>query len=268
MSYINSKTIFIINSSNRSTGTHSSFSYLLDIPREKAPNKVVVLSCLIPKSFYTVQTGENTFTLSENSVINTVTLPIGSYSRRSFQTQLEIALNAAGAYTYVVSYPTTTTQADTAKWTITVTGNGGIQPIFIFSGDDLYEKLGFNRDSSNAFTGGSITSVNCIKIQAEDACFIHSDICSNNVDNILQDIYAAAGNAAFSNIYYQCTDAQANSRDITINTSNMYNFYLTNEDGEAIDLNGQNMIITLMVYKENDIYNVIKDFIKYQLIKS
>ncbi len=35
------------------------------------------------------------------------------------------------------------------------------------------------------------------------------------------------------------------------NKNNIYNFYLTDEDGVEIDLNGQNIVFTLMLFKKD-----------------
>ena len=47
-----------------------------------------------------------------------------------------------------------------------------------------------------------------------------------------------------------------------------YHLSLTDENNELIPLNGFNVNITLLFYKQNDVYDKIKDFIKLLILKS
>jgi len=265
MSLIGEKKIFYINSRRRSGGTDSDFHYVLDLPPKYSYDRVCVLQMMIPKSYYAIASGSNTFILEENGVQFTVTIDEGSYSRKSFQTRLQTLLNNAGNYTYSISYPTTSSNADTAKYTFTVSNNGGVQPKFIFSDNNVADAMGFARSSTNTFSGDSLTSSYVINLQKENTLFLHSDICSNSTDNVLQEVFAASGDPSFSNIHYECIDVEAYSKELTSNTTNSYRFYLSDEDGNKIDLQGQNMVITLLLYKKNTIYDMIKKFLKLNI---
>lgn len=260
------KKIFYINSRNRLSGTDSSFNYQLDMPPDNNFDSVVVLQAGIKKSYYLIEIDENTFTLSENSMTTIITIPPGNYTRKSFQTVLQTLLNASSPnlWTYSVSFPTVSSAADTGKYTFTVSGNGGIQPLFIFT-SFLYEQMGFNSNSTNPFVTDSLTCTNVINLSLEDTLFLHSDICRNHDDNILQDIYTA-GNSTYSSIKFDNYCVEQYAKEISYNKSNVYNFYLTDEDGIFMDLNGQNIVITLMVYKRRSIYNLFKEVL-FSLIK-
>ena len=52
------------------------------------------------------------------------------------------------------------------------------------------------------------------------------------------------------------------------NNQNYFSFQLTNEDGIEMNLNGQNMILTIMIYKSSEIDKLIKGAIKYFTLKS
>ena len=47
-----------------------------------------------------------------------------------------------------------------------------------------------------------------------------------------------------------------------------YDFSVTNEDSELLNLNKLNVNITLLSYKREDVYDKIKDFIRLSILKS
>ena len=177
---------FYVDSRNRISGTDSNFTFAIPLKKDETFTHVCILDAVIPKSYYLIRAGKNTFTLVENGTLITVTIPTGNYSRRSFQATLQTLLTAASlnGWTYTITYPTATSAADTGKYIYTVTNNSGSQPSFIFT-TNVFEQLGFNLNSTHTFSNNTITSANVIKMQQEDALFIHSDIASNGKDSIL-----------------------------------------------------------------------------------
>ena len=111
MSLIISKRIFYVDSHNKLSGTHSNFSYYLEYQNEEYD---VVLQATIPKSYYLVQAGKNTFVLNENGNHVVISMPLGNYSRTSFRFQLQEQLNTNSplGYTYVISIPNVQQTAD------------------------------------------------------------------------------------------------------------------------------------------------------------
>ena len=103
-------------------------------------------------------------------------------------------------------------------------------------------------------------------IYREILLYLYILICLEANNNILQEIYAA-DSADYSNITFLQQTVEAYSKDITYNSSNTYNFYLTNDNGDEIDLNGQNIDFTILMYKSNDVYDMIKQFLRLQIIK-
>ena len=258
--------IYHINSRNRSSGTDSDMTYKIDM-RDINPSHCCVLACNIPKSYYLIGENENVFTLDEGTQA-TITIAVGNYTRTTLKNVVITALNLASpnGWTYAISIPSASI-GDNGKYTFTVTGNGGVQPDFIFTDNNIFETLGFEINSTNSFVGDSLTSVNVVKITKEDTVFIHSDICDNGNDNILQEIYTAS-NPAFSNIIFNTPSVDGYSRKMPTNTDNIFKIWLTNEDGEPLNLNGQNWQMTLLVYRpDNKLFRFIKDFSKLLLKK-
>jgi len=134
--------IFYVDSHQRVSGTDSDFLYVLNM-NNQIYDSVCMLQCNIPKSYYLVQAGQNTFTLVENTSSVVVSIPIGNYGRSSFKTQAQTSLNEASphGYVYTVSISNSSSGADTGLYYFSVSGNGSVQPQFIFT-TYLYEQFG------------------------------------------------------------------------------------------------------------------------------
>jgi hypothetical protein len=202
--------------------------------------------------------------LVENGVQTTVTVTPGNYNVKSWATVFASLLNAASSqgWTYFIYYPNSITQVDTGKFTYKVTGNGTNQPSFIFpSTSSLHEQAGFSQSSTNTFVDNLLTSSNVVKFQVEDVIFIHSNLSSNNDhsanNDVLQEIYSSS-TPNFSNIVYQNSGAiEAYSKRLVTQNNNVYNFVLTNEKQNLINLNGLNCVFTILIYKQDMINQII-----------
>ena len=74
-------------------------------------------------------------------------------------------------------------------------------------------------------------------------------------------------NTDYSTITFVCPDVEAYSKKITSSTNNVYFFQLTDEDGVEIDLNEQNIVFTLMLFRKDPVYKNINQFLSRALIK-
>jgi hypothetical protein len=265
MSLISDKQIFYIDSNDRTSGTNGNFTYELNILGKF--DYAVILQASIPKSYYLIQNGRNTFTIDENGSQATVTIPIGNYGRSSFRAQLQTSLNSASpnSYSYTVSIPNSSITADTGKYTFNVSNNGGVQPQFII-GHYMYEQLGLNANTTYSFVADELVSVNVVKFQLEDTVYINSDLIANKEDNVLQEVFAL-DSQDYGNILWVCPDLEAFSKPITNPNNSIYTFWVTDEDGVSLDLNGQNVVFTLMLYKKESVYSLLRNVIKMLLLR-
>ena len=165
MSSIKYKEHYYLNSSDRREGKDESFSYQIDIPKDKKYDMVCLVSATIPKSWYLVDDNQ-TFTLSENNVQTVITVPAGVYGRRSFAVQLQLLLTAGSVtsgnnFIYTVTTPNLSVgQPETDYILITVAGNGLVQPQIIIQ-KALYEQFGFNQNSTNIFVNNVLVCRLC-----------------------------------------------------------------------------------------------------------
>lgn len=255
--------VIYISSNNRASGTNSNFQ---STPIDLGINKYdacCVCQASIPRSFYNIPTSYNTFSLKEGALTATVTIPIGSYNRINLQNVLQTRLNSSSpnGWTYTVSYPNTTIEADTFKYTFTVTGNGGTQPQFIFT-NSLFRQLGFEQNSTNTFSASSLTSTNCINLAYITRAFIKSNICSGN--DVLQEILGYGSFPMLSVAYFEQQDYDLNSRIFNPNNLNSWNFVLVDAFDQIIELNGVNWSLSIVLYDRNNTDEIVKTDLQFR----
>jgi len=268
--FVGNKFIYYVNSANRtnSNDTDSNFSYYFQNLQAHNFDSVVLLSASIPKSFYLIQNGLNTFTLQEGVSEVLITVPQGNYNRNSLMSVVKSLLNSnsPNKWTYNITYPNINLSADPGYYYFTVSGNSS-QPSFIFS-TSMFEPLGFNKNTTYTFVSNSLNSVNVCNLSTETTLFVHSDISQNsNGDNTLQEIYSN-GESSYSFINYLNVAPLEYSKPLNNNNSNVFRFTLTDENGNIINTNGININFTILVYKTNNIDDLIKGYIKMRTIMS
>lgn len=235
----------IINSGDRLNGTSSAFSIEIPNMSHNSFKHVSLYQALIPKSYYMI-TDSDYFTLTEDGITVNVSITKGNYNILSLMAVLSTALSTVSprGIVYSMAISDSLTQDDQGKIIFTVTGNGLTQPIFTFS-TFMYEQLGFNPNTSYTFVASTLTSVNVVKLTLEDAIYIHSDMVDNYGDNILCPIFVNTSD--YTNIVYQSSDIHNTAVPISYGQNSIYSFYLTNENGTPIDLNGLNFIMQLIL---------------------
>lgn len=240
-----SRRIFYINSRRRISGSNSDFTYRIDLQGLDVSH-AVCLQAHVPKSFYTVPAGKNTFTLTEDGKDATITMTPGSYSINTIKSNLQTILNASSpnGWSYTITSPASTAP-QTGKLTFSVSGNSS-QPSFHFD-SYMWEQLGFEADSSYVFVSDFLVSTSVINLQPESTVFIHSDIIQS-YDNVLQEVYST-NSLSYSAIDFHQQNVHNYAKPLMNKSGNVYRFYLTDENDSEIDLNGLNFVITLLVFK-------------------
>ena len=256
------KYIAYVNSYNKLsvTDTTSNFSVKINLPKNNVFDRVVVAQASIPKSYYMIPNGFNTFTLQEPSKSpQIVIIPYGNYTKSSLLTQLALSLNTASQLNYVLPITgyTYTVTSSTLTGMLTFSVSGSVNPSFIFT-TNVYEQLGFVANTTYTFVNSTLTSPNVLKLQLEDTLYILSD-CSNALSGVLQEVYC--NSADFSNITFYQQNAELYSKNLICNQNNVFRFTLTDENFRPLNLNGLNMNMTLIFYKNNDEPEINKEHI-------
>lgn len=265
---IGNKKIININSSRRESGTPGDFYFRIDnisIPEREGLRytHMSVLEASIPKTWYNIRAGYNTFRLVETDtsipIVNTFNISIqpGSYNSYSFANTIANAMtfqsgNSGLGLTYTISFSNNITTPITGRYIFTITGgtatmNVEIIPLSMNVQFGLAENESLNINQGNLF---EVESTNIAFFTDIGGVFLKSDMV-DEIDNILQPL-TSSNTSAFSIISYQNNDPYANSKRIKHIGSNIFHFYLHDSLGRPLDLNNINLTFNILLFKAND----------------
>lgn len=253
--------VISFNSKDRIGGTNSSF---LSTPIDLGLNKfdsIALVSASIPKSFYNMPTGYNTFTLTESASTRTITIPIGNYTKNNILIVLATQLNLSAplGWIYTVTYTNTGTTADTFKITFAVTGNSSVQPIFTFqTKTSPFRQLGFEDNSTNNFVASSLVSSNAINLSYILRAFIKSNICRGANNGVFEELLNIGSFPSLSVMYYQQFNFDMNTREYNNDLINSWQFSLVDSYDTLIELNGISWAFSVVFYQRNNIHQIQK----------
>jgi hypothetical protein len=239
------KELVFVSSSNRLGGTSSNFSINLSNQIKQFNNydTVSLLLFACPKSYYLINSSNNTFTVNENGAITTITITSGNYNFFTLGIELQTRL-ASCSWTYVVTALTLTD-----KYRFSVSSNSGIQPIFSFTSSLAGKIIGFE-STTYTFTTDLLTSYNVANIQLTNTLQLCCDFVQKSV---LSTIIPNAPNN--STILYSEYNSTYTSQPLTKTNFTSANFYLLDGNtGSPIDLNGLDFDFTFAIFKKNDFY--------------
>ena len=251
----------LINSENRSSGSSSDFTYEIQGSNSDYTH-CIVLGCNIPVSYYLVSPPNNTFVLTEGLTSVTIEVHAGNYNVNSWQDTITTLLNDSSPnnWTYTVSFFNDYTSQSNGLYTFHCTqGNPTISfPL----NSEIYPRFGMLFNSSNTFVSNTLVSTNVVNFIAESVLRLSSNLVE---DGDLLTIFSD-NSAPYQNISYQCqTDLYAKrlankAKDSTIKIR------LLDKHGNVLDLNGQNILINLLIYKPDEMSANISNYIKYKLL--
>ncbi len=179
------------------------------------------------------------------------------YSKSSLQASSR-NVNSAHHYIYNIAYPLSVFSTD-RKFTYTVANLIMAPPQLIFSSASvLHRQLGFHIGSTNTFASlGSLWSSHVINLQAKETIYIKSGVVSSSNLSVLQEIYSTT-TPDFSCIKFTQTNIELNSKKIMTNSIN-FNFTITDEDNNCLDLNRQKLIYSICCYEQNNAMELLKE---------
>ncbi len=266
MAHLVRQKVIYIDSDYRISGTHENFKYKLNEVGNY--DYVSVLQVSIPKTFYNVQSGQNTLTLTENIGASvTVTFTPGSYSYRNFATILASKLTAASpnGRTYTVTIPTS--EPVTGKYTITVsTGSFTIAfPVTSY----MYKHLGFESASTNASTGTSLTSVNICVFQDVPSLYICSDLIVSHIQeinsNVLEAVFVGQ-TPDFGILTWNNTAPELTAKKIR-GSNDIVNFCIMDVDQNILSTNGVAWNMVICLYSINHGLETMENYFKLKTIE-
>lgn len=265
------KRFFYITSGTQLSETVSTFSQELELPDSEEYDRICLTQCLIPLSYYVISAGTNTFILNENGTPVTITVPPGNYDSVNLPAVVVPLLIAASpnTLTYTMTYPDPSTEPQTGKFTYQVNSESVLVFFAFPMNSDLAIRFGFDRGETEYFTPDSdddgystLVSPNVVDFTAQNVVQIHSNLVQDSYTDILQEVYQA-NVAPITNITYLCPDPMAYSKQLSSSKIKAASFSLTDEFGNPIFLNGLDVVLTIMIYKEPDYYKKSDAFMKF-----
>jgi hypothetical protein len=226
-----SQKVFSIDSSQRSNGSVSNFDIAINMPHSNAFNKAAVIVCELPKSFYHLDSTNNTFDFD----LSTVTIPANQfYTATTFAAAVQTAVAA------VIASTTCTYSSTTGKLTIynattdfSILATGVIAKYLgVVSGTRVY---------SDNFTGTEerLICPNIVNMQRYDVIYIRASGLQNNNDNVLLEIYPGLS-TDLSVIQYSNISSDIHNVTVEQNNMNVMHFSVQDKDGKDIEFNGVN----------------------------
>lgn len=260
---------YYVDSFDRVSGTSSNF--LCDpISLYEKFTHCAVKQVSIPKVFPNIPTNYNTFVLIEKGVSRTITLEVGYYNKNTMIAVLPALLNAASVlngnnWIYTMTYRGAL-EVQNFKFTFNVSGNGAFQPTFSFTTNQIWLQLGFDV-GTHPFIGSTLTSDNIINFNPTSKLYIVSDLVSSSNESILQEVLNVDVVGFGSCIFYQNQgNLDLESKEIVGNQKNSFNIQLINENGQEVDLQGQNWSFSLILYNRNDTNELMREELKIKAI--
>ena len=250
-----------INSNLRQSGTDANFIFQFsNIPVRTERNKfnrVALVNATIPKTWYTVVSGQNTFTITENGGAPiTIQITPGCYSRTGFMTFLSTTMTAeskahGNSITYTITAPSNkNTGPDTGL--IQYASSSALVTQIITTSLEIHEQLGLDENTTYSFSSASpLASPNVPVFQSEFSVILHSDCVAEETD-ILSVITLSSNQPDFSIINYQNQFPKSVGRKLSSSSTRGFYFSFQNENGLILNTNGVNIVLELIFWHEDD----------------
>ena len=258
--YLKSGRIMYVDSKNRITGSSSNFQINLQLPNNTW-DSVVLMQASIPKSWYIISglLNNNTFQYQEGvGVVNTITIPDGSYNKISMSIVLKSLLQSVttfGLNAFSITYSNNQSQQDTFKYTFSSV-SATISKI-IFSNNNLSSILGFNNNTTNTFSIVPLQTPNAYNFASITRLFIKSSL-SNYADrSILQEIFQSQPDQSI--VYYNQLEIANNAKLFTENNDDIFTFVIQDRYGNVVDLNGIDWVCSILFFNRDDTNEFVKN---------
>lgn len=256
------------NKSEPSTDFHT----IINIPQ--GHNRMSLMNISIPKSYYLIRSGFNTFTLTDQNtlVVYTITIPVGNYSISELITQLNTLLSTPTNLHITLSFIPLNGKI---RWT-TGSNRHYVGSFNMY----LMRVFGWSTDTKTFIhSNPSVDSENVVNFQSLQSITMTCNIVKSNPydyqGGILHQILVNSG-IDFSYITFETPHPEALSKDIIVDTSAHVTpvpvrFSLLDDLEKPLDLNGLDVLFQIYTYYEPTTnlpltqYNLFRDWFAYQI---
>lgn len=239
--------------------TTSNFNVKLDIDWYGGIDRISVGDLAVPKSYYIVNSTNNTFEINEGGLPETITIPIGNYTTvASLCTAINNAIaitTATATYTFS-AVPNPVGTPNVGKIQVSVTANPVANTFLVFN-NTFYEIIGaYGPNEGNAGrtplnAGIAVTILPYVyNLNAYNNMYLLCDMVSGNnsqsTSNILCAIYPHE--TALFNYNASEFDILSKSKQIA-KKSNTMNFKIVDQFKNPVDFNGIAVSFSLYLFK-------------------
>lgn len=224
-----------------SSTSNSNFNYNLELPRNIQYNYISVVSAKVSKSYYTIDSTNNTFILSDENGSHSVVVPVGFYTASTLGSALTTLFNAFSALQYDVNYVSLTGRYQ-------ITSTAGHTAVYSIVSTYALPYLGVNANSSVLSDGSYVwNSTNIISIQKTSSIHIRSNIVDEREQTLLT-LYNINSFANLSDITYENDDVIGKRKKIKNLGNNVFSFTIEDDYDRILDLNGGNIALSIVLW--------------------
>lgn len=263
------KKVVYIDSGSQLTSSKNIWSNQIDMNFEGDYNRVTVLQSQIPVSYYVIGAGANFFTLTEGSNSISITITPANYNVFSFASTVSALLtaNSPNAYTYTINYPNAYTSPDTGLFTYQVNSIAKTVSLTFPTKSPISEQFGFVTGSQNFFNVNglvqTLTSTNVVNFTPENSLYIRCNFCDGESTSEQSDVlFAVYGSNVepYSTITFTNPAPLETSKRL-ISRDRSLVFSVCDENALPIYMNGGNIQMTLLFYKDITVNTSIEEYI-------
>ena len=247
-----------ISSALLESGDVNSFKQTIKIPANH--DRIALVSACIPKSFYLVQAGYNTFQLDSSNIV----VPIGNYTMNEF---LEIVNGIVAPAWFGFSRLTgKMTLYDQVHTTLSFPEHSSMLNIMGFQHKQL----------SYQIIDGMITSTRVCCFEPISSVYICSDLISDpcgKYANMLYPIFIQ-GVGEFEFVVFQNPSVQDCAKTLALPKSDSdtlnsitCSWFLLDEHGRSLELNSIDWTIIIKTWQHEPIYKLFRNFVNFQVAK-
>lgn len=236
----------IVDSKNRISGKTSNFVIQTGIVQTDAVcDRIALKQITIPKSWYDVPNGLNTFKLKVGASESVMSIPYGNYTIVTLDTAIkkmftDASLNISFVYSPLLNK-------------FQCNNNTGAVIQFEFE-RGMAHVMGFEKGSkfaTNSYGPGAFETPNCIFLSTVTKLYLQTSMCDTS--DFLQEIIVCPLYPGAAMIFYENGNYDVNSRTYTGAMHTSHNFRLLDSYGQVVDLNGIDLTFTLVIYKRNNV---------------
>lgn len=225
----------------------------VDLHIPEGHNTLAVVNVSFSKSYYNVRPGENEFKLDST----THSLTPGAYDIDEFLTAINTAISPSSV----------SLSSITGKMTLTSSANELSFP----STSSIWKMMGFAQESTNTISS-TLESTYICDLQAITQVYICTDAIRDDSSHQFGDMLATFyvnDSPDYSNIIWYNPKTEMTGKPLRFKLRQNYalpcTFSVLDQSGNLLELNGGNISMTLVSWKDEDINSILKDYIGIRL---